>query len=104
MIVSAALKYAHIILSMPKPARHHDVLHQLYGMLEDASGPADDRIEETQSECIQGFIDDQGNFLDRETAYTHAISCGQGTPRRDHRIANGFNCYQGIELFSEDLW
>jgi hypothetical protein len=104
MIVAAALQYAHITLSMPKPARHHDVLHQLYGMLEDANEGKTNNIANIQAMCVQGFIDDQGNFLDRNTALIHAREHGPGTPRRDAFIKAGRTVYDGDELFSEDIW
>jgi hypothetical protein len=47
---------------------------------------------------IQGFLDDQSNFLDRREAYIHAKNTGQLARNPDPKL------YQGSELFSEDLW
>jgi hypothetical protein len=44
--------------------------------------------------CEQGFIDTDGNFLDREAAGKHAIACGQIKSLK----------YQRRDLFSEELW
>lgn len=51
-------------------------------------------------ECIQGFINHRGEFLDRKEALTHAMECGQITAthryyQEDHNID---------ELYSEDLY
>ena len=50
---------------------------------------------------IQGFIDHKGRFLDRESAFRHAVECGQINAhdrkyREDNHIPN--------ELYSEDLY
>jgi len=42
---------------------------------------------------IQGFLDDEGNFLDRKEAMIHARACGQ---------VDKTTCPN--DLFSEDLW
>lgn len=42
----------------------------------------------------QGFMDDQGNWLDRETAAQHALDCGQVEKLK----------YQQHLIFSEELW
>jgi hypothetical protein len=44
--------------------------------------------------CPQGFIDDEGNFLNREQAAKHAIQCGQIKELK----------FSKTELFSEELW
>ena len=41
---------------------------------------------------VQGFITDEGKFLDRVSARKHFIECGQGTPKFPN------------ELYSEDLY
>lgn len=42
----------------------------------------------------QGFIDTDGNFLNREEAAIHAIACGQIKELK----------YSRKDLFSEELW
>ncbi len=49
--------------------------------------------------CIQGFIDDNGNFLDREQALEHAYKCKQ-ISKELYKERLKYN----KELFSEDLW
>lgn len=100
MIVAAAIKIHHLIMTMPQPARHHDILRQWFGVREAALGGAEaNYVQETQ-----GFIDDKGVFLTRKEAMQHAIDCGQGLPRRDSLRAEGVSVYEGKDLFSEDLW
>ena len=47
---------------------------------------------------IQGFLDDNNNFLSRSEAFQ--IATAEGQIARNPNPAN----YQGNELFSEDLW
>lgn len=42
----------------------------------------------------QGFVDDKGNFLNREDAAKHALECGQISKLK----------FSATELFSEDLY
>lgn len=49
---------------------------------------------------VQGFIDTQGNFLDRKLAYKHAVECGQLSVSVMWHNSSKTN----IELFSEDLY
>lgn len=93
MIVAAAIRINHAIISMPAPARHHDILRQISGLY----GP-DCRPFWTYEAETQGFITDAGVFLDRSEAYIHAHQCGQ---KLVGRRPDG---YQGDHLFSEDLW
>lgn len=95
MIVSAAIKINGAIISMPRPARHHDILRQIKGLYEYG-----DRPDFTYNVEEQGFLTDEGMFLGRRGAFYHAHDCGQGTPNR--RVSPGH--YAGDVLFSEDLW
>lgn len=104
MIVAAALQYGFLTLSMPKPARHHDILHKLYSLLEDAKEGDTSNIDNIQAMCKQGFITDQGEFLDRKSALIHSRTHGPGTPRRAKKIAEGYAAYDGDELYSECMW
>lgn len=72
--------------SLPAPNRHHDVLWSI---------PKWDTKEERD---IQGFLDDQGNFLTRSEAFVLATQTGQ-INRRKHE-----GSYDGTDLYSEDLW
>lgn len=90
MIVAAALRFDHVILSIPQPARHHDILHAIPEYFKDY-------------DLEQGFLLDTGYFVDRKTAYLHA-KCWKQLDRREKRLKNNPNAYDGDELFSEDLW
>jgi hypothetical protein len=51
-------------------------------------------------EIAQGFIDHDGDFLNRQDAFKHAIECGQlSATTREYKKTNG-----EIELYSEDLY
>jgi len=82
-IVAAAVRFNGLTISMPAPARHSDILRRLYDIDPSAA-----------IECQQGFIDRDGDFLDRESAKTLVAVTGQQTIRATH----------ATQLFSEDLW
>lgn len=82
-ITHVAIKYDGKIYSLPKPNRHHDVIRMIGGI----SGPD-----------VQGFVDEDGEFLTRKQAY--ALACVNGQLNR----RPGPGHYQGPELYSEDLW
>lgn len=69
--------------SLPKPARHHQVMHAVLGR----------NLELRRAGYVQGFVTDGGDFLDRYEARDHAVACRQVLA---HRV--------GLGLFSEDLW
>lgn len=101
MIVAAAIKVNSLIMTMPQPARHHDILRQWTGVQEDVL----QGNEATYIECVEGFIDDNGKFYNRRFAMDHCVACGQPLARRIALIAEGRKgLYQGDELYSEDLW
>lgn len=101
MIVAAAVRYtipfppedfpysAPLIFTMPRPARHGDIMATLWLLNQGAAGG-----------CEQGFLTDDGTFLDRKEAYIHAIANAQ--PWRADARKTGK--YMGDQLFSEDLW
>ncbi len=93
MIVSVAVKIGDLILSLPRPARHHNVVHMFNRLFKESSRPHWSYEEE-----VQGFLDDKGNFLTRLEAMTHVKECGQKL------VARPPNGYKGQELYSEDLW
>ncbi len=84
-IISAALKVGGLIISMPAPARHGDLLKPLYEHLE---------CQFVVQPNEQGFLDSQGVFREREQAKHIARDAGQLLP-----IAS-----PSKDLFSEDLW
>lgn len=95
MIVAAALWYDGLIFSMPRPNRHHDIIHKLDNYV---------HIHFDWNTVIQGFIDHNGVFYTREAAYQHCQLIGQPLVRRLALLEAGKNVYNGEELFSEDLW
>ena len=67
--------------SLPRPARHHDVIKWM---------------RDRGVKCgEQGFTDNNGHFVDRETAFKIATKAGQ---------ILDLNNTRGQSLFSEDLW
>ena len=51
-------------------------------------------------DLVEGFIDHEGNFLDRYDAFEHAVNCGQiSRTTLDHKEA-----HFEVQLFSEDLY
>ncbi len=89
MITHVAIKQGEKVFSLPKPNRHHHILH---------SGMMGERTYDDEEKEIQGFVDDQGNFLTREEAFKIATESGQINRRKD------LGTYDGPLLFSEDLW
>jgi len=84
MIIGVAIVYAGKLYTLPKPNRHHDVIRAMSGGVK---GP--DK---------QGFIDQNGRFLNRKEAMIHAEETGQ------LKRKPGKEFYKGEELYSEDLW
>lgn len=70
------------IYSLPAPNRHHHVIH----------------ANKLRTDCDEGFLLDNGDFVNRSLAYEIAKNNGQ-LKRRP-----GKEFYQGNELYSEDLW
>lgn len=66
------------IRTKERPARHHELIHDLY--------------EETGEVVTgqQGFVTNEGRFVERKEAYIIAIKADQLDPKRT--------------LFSEDVW
>lgn len=83
-VVAAAIKDKEgNVHSLPAPARHHNIINHM----------SEKNIRPGSRARDQGFIDEDGNFLDREEARLLVIKTGQ-CPKPDH----------SRELFSEDLW
>ena len=83
MIVAAAIRIDGVVHSLPKPARHHDIVQQ-------ATGPAGE-------DALQGFIDDEHGFVDRYDAWIIAKRAGQ-------LLARAPTDGRGGTLYSEDVW
>lgn len=95
MILAAAIKY-HIEDSNKDVvlcgARHGDIFKQMELLGLEPQKP---------NREMQGFIDHNGNFLDRKEALEHAHQCGQISSMIYDKKTNGQNF---SELISEDLW
>lgn len=80
MITHVAIRYEGKIHSLPRPARHHDVIRKIGGI----SGPD-----------VQGFLTESGVFLNRREALFYALEHGQIQHPSEVR---------SCALYSEDLW
>lgn len=83
MITSVAMLYKGSIVVVPRPGRHHDIIEVL------ARGG-----EPTPVVGEQGFVNENGNFLNRKEALCEAIRCNQLIRKTNPKD----------RLFSEDLW
>lgn len=83
-IIVAAAVYHGCVISLPRPARHHTILHTLDAMGIDAIKIHGDN---------QGFITSEGRYVNRVEAFGIAY-------RAKQLITNS----KGPQLFSEDLW
>lgn len=91
MIVAAACRFRGEIWTLPRPARHHHILHVMHEVL--GWNGETRKVEPLADEerIDQGFVDDAGVFIDREMSAIAAFMCGQIAEKKS-------------ELFSEDLW
>jgi hypothetical protein len=95
VIVRAAIMRDGGVWSEAKPARHHNILAQMRICGFAQLGPPRE---------VQGFLRDDGHFLDREAAAEHAIVCGQIQPGPSATGREPGYLNHGPSLFSEDLW
>ena len=86
MITHVAIWRNDTIYALPKPNRHYNVFQIIQ--------PEDKHFQLE----IQGFLDENNNFLGRREAFIQATKSGQIARNPDPKL------YQGDELFSEDLW
>ncbi len=86
-ITDVAVIFEGEIYSLPAPNRHHNVIHMMYGNGIRINGPS-----------LEGFLDENGTFLNRSAGMIRAQRNGQLNRRE------GDQFYQGPDLYSEDLW
>lgn len=86
-IIGVAVIYAGTVYHLLKPNRHHDVIRVISTINKGINGPH-----------IEGFIDEDYQFLSRKEAMYRAIETDQLNRRP------GKEFYQGPELYSEDIW
>ena len=84
-IERVAIMYEGELYHLPKPARHHDVIREIARL----NGVG------IQGEDVQGFLDNDGEFVNREQALTIALAANQVLDANNIRAD---------QLFSEDLW
>lgn len=83
MIERAAILFEGEVYSLPRPARHHDVLALIFK-----------KFGSRASGSVQGFLTSDGEFVDRELAL-------QIAKRHNQLIMKTFPEHL---LFSEDVW
>lgn len=83
-IVAAAIQYEGVTISLPKPARHGQVLQCAEQFLPEYAIPA----------ACQGFLTSTGRFVNRVQARQIAYVAGQNPKTTGNER----------DLFSEDLW
>lgn len=87
-IVGVAIQYpGGLVCSARRPARHFHIIRKLCALGVDNATPEG---------CVQGFVTDAGEFVDRAEAGAIADANGQA-----HRTPGSS---VGGPLFSEDLW
>lgn len=84
-ITHVAVRFQGVVYSLPAPNRHHHVLWHIVG-----TGVAS-HVDNDE----QGFLDENGTFLDRKQALVNALDNNQVKDPNDIR------CNM---LFSEDVW
>lgn len=84
--MAAAIKLDGFTASVEAPLRHHDIIHRLA----DTGFP-------TPVGGIQGFLTNEGLFVDRKIGMVIATEARQLLPREGQHGIGG-------DLFSEDLW
>lgn len=82
-IVAAAIVQNGIVVALPQPARHGDIIEAIARF---------SRVEHVDGQ--QGFVTDKGRFVDRFEARDIARHAGQLLKRAS----------KGPVLFSEDVW
>lgn len=89
-IVAAALKIGEVVYSVPRPGRHHTIMHAL--------ARSDERhwLEHGLGREEQGFLTSEGRFVDRMEAALIAVSAGQA---KASEVS-----IRGNQLFSEEVW
>jgi hypothetical protein len=76
-----------LTVTLPAPARHHDILQAAYPLTGKPIGPNG-----------QGFLTSKGRYVGREAAMKIALAAGQVDPK------NRKSGSSSRDLFSEDLW
>lgn len=83
-IEAAAIIHRYRVVTLPRPARHHDIIRHIVT-----------ELGAERSTGAQGFVTDAGRYVGRREALTIARAAGQllGVPHNED-----------VGLFSEDVW
>lgn len=84
IIVAAAMRYKGVIASLPRPARHNNIIHEIGSRIPPIEWPVSGET---------GFLTSDGEFVGRQDAMLIAKRAGQIA--EEHEDPN---------LYSEDLW
>lgn len=82
-IVAAAILQDGVVYSVSRPGRHHNVIRMMY----ESGNPQEEGH-------VQGFVTNEGIFVDRKDAYIIARDAGQILDKT----------FPSDTLFSEDVW
>ncbi len=88
-IKGVAIKHGDLVIALPKPNRHHNVIS--YAVQELGITPP----VGCQTEDAQGFYLEDGTFFNRYQAWRHVVRCGF---KKEKELM------KQLHLFSEDLW
>lgn len=89
-IVGVAIKFGELVVSLPAPNRHHDVIRHLAG-----------KGWKTPIMGVQGFVDGSGKFLTRRQA---AIRIYELEAQGYAQALRSQTLNHALGVFSEDLW
>lgn len=87
MIIGVAIKHGDLVIALPRPNRHHDVIKHMINVL-GIKPPVGHQYKDGQ-----GFYLTDGTYLNRRQARQYALDHKQCEKPDNPR-----------ELFSEDLW
>ena len=101
--VALATDKNEIIISLPKPCRHGHLFLAFTEVNKELS--PEDRFNTLYLRKLQqGFITNEGKFLNRLEAKKHAVEVGQFNIYDGENNENGYDNNPFLFLFSEDLW
>lgn len=87
MIVGVAIKHRDLVIGLPRPNRHHDVIRYMVDILKITPPVGHDQSDG------QGFYTEEGQYLNRREAMVYAWKTGY--------VLKGL---VSKELFSENIW
>jgi hypothetical protein len=95
-ITHVAVRFQGRTWSLPRPYRHHHVLRVIWWLAEEFGEWTKEKVDSIDAHGEdQGFLDEEGRYLNRKQALVNAELNGQFKP--GHPTVP-------YELFSEDIW